>query len=138
MASRLRHKFETGIAAGVVLMALVASAWLAYASSAPSGTPSYPGVTTTTKAVPPTTAKPTAPTTKPPRHTTTTVAVGGHGSSPTTDPTVGPPAGTVSPSSGDPGSLPFTGAQIAWLVLLGLLCVGLGAALVRRRQRQRA
>jgi hypothetical protein len=34
----------------LVALALVASAWLAYATTAPNGTPSYPGTTTTTAA----------------------------------------------------------------------------------------
>jgi LPXTG-motif cell wall-anchored protein len=139
MATRLRHKIGTGMATIVVLMALSASAWLAYASSAPNGIPSYQGggnttttrpATTQTTAPQPTvtTAGPSTPTTR--KHTATTVDVGGEDTTNTT-------AGTVATDPGDDDNLPFTGAQTAALAAFGLACVGAGAALLYRR-RQRA
>jgi hypothetical protein len=50
MGARLRRNGKAGVVSMLVALALVASAWLAYATTAPNGTPSYPGTTTTTAA----------------------------------------------------------------------------------------
>jgi LPXTG-motif cell wall-anchored protein len=140
MATRLRHKISTGLATIVVIMALSTSAYLAYASSAPKGTPSYGGGTTTTTVSSDTTGHTTVTTaggntqtTKKPTPTTkktTQSTVAGQGTTNTTD-------GTVVTDPADDDNLPFTGAQTAALAVFGLTCVGAGAALVYRRRQQR-
>jgi LPXTG-motif cell wall-anchored protein len=142
MATRLRHKISSGVATSVVLIALSTSAWLAYASTAPNGTPSYPagGVTTTTRpstattgGSPATTVGGTTQTTKKPPTTTqpTDSTVGGNDTTNTTD-------GTVATDPSDDDNLPFTGAQTGALALFGVACLAAGAALVYRRRQQRA
>jgi hypothetical protein len=67
MGARLRRSGKAGVVSMLVALGLIASAWLAYASSAPNGTSSYPppSTTTTTKAPTTTTTLPTTTTTKP-------------------------------------------------------------------------
>jgi hypothetical protein len=77
MGARLRRNGKAGVVSMLVALALVASAWLAYATTAPNGTPSYPGTTTTTAApttTTTTTITTTTTTTTVPATTTTTVA----------------------------------------------------------------
>jgi hypothetical protein len=47
----------------IIMLALLGSAWLAYATTSPSGSGSYPGTTTTTVAATTTTNAPTTTTT---------------------------------------------------------------------------
>ncbi len=137
MATRLRYHIATGLAGIAVVIALTASAWLAYATTAPQGTPSYPGVTTTTTPSTATTAPhATTPTTS---HTPeTTVAVGDQGSG-NSPPTTG--TAMVSDNSshnGDDGLLPFTGAATLGVALVALACIAGGLILASRRRAQRA
>ncbi len=55
MGARLRRNGKAGVVSMLVAFALVASVWLAYATTAPNGSPSYPPPTTTTVTTPPTT-----------------------------------------------------------------------------------
>ena len=71
MGLRYRRTARASIAGLVVTFALIGSAWLAFATTAPAGTGSYPGTTTTTSTVKTTTT--TAP------KTTTTVCKPGNG-----------------------------------------------------------
>ena len=76
MGARLRRSGKAGVVSMLVALALIGSAWLAYASSAPKGTPSYPPPSTTTTTVGRATTTTTAPkttTTTAPKTTTTTV-----------------------------------------------------------------
>ena len=70
MAARFRRSARAGTAALLITLALICSAWLAYASGAPSGNGSYPPPTTST------TVKVTTTTTP---KTTTTVCKPGYG-----------------------------------------------------------
>jgi hypothetical protein len=76
MGARLRRNGKAGVVSMLVALALVASAWLAYASGAPNGTSSYPPPTTpkttTPTTVPPTTVPPTTPKTTTPKTTPAT------------------------------------------------------------------
>ena len=67
MGARLRRSGKASIIGFIIAIALIGSAWLAYATTAPSGTSSYP---TTTISQPTTTTAP---------HTTTTVCKPGNG-----------------------------------------------------------
>src|SRR6266850_4604292 len=51
MGSRIRRSTNATLVSMLVSLGLLCSAWLAYASSAPAGTSSYPGTTTTTTTV---------------------------------------------------------------------------------------
>ena len=63
MGARLRRSSKAGAITLLVAIALVTSAWLAYATSAPSGQAGSSGGVTTTTVVSPTTSKPTTTTT---------------------------------------------------------------------------
>ena len=77
MGARIRRSGKAGVVSMLVALGLIASAWLAYASSAPNGTASYPPPTTvpttTATTVPTTTTTPTTVKT-----TTTTVKQNEH------------------------------------------------------------
>jgi hypothetical protein len=62
MGARLRRSGKASIIGFLIAIALIGSAWLAYATTAPSGTSSYP---TTTVQQPTTTVKVTTTTVKP-------------------------------------------------------------------------
>jgi hypothetical protein len=78
MGARLRRTANATVTTLLVMFALVCSAWLAYASSAPNGTASYPPPTTTTTVQTTTTSVPKTTTTTVPT-TTTTVCKPGYG-----------------------------------------------------------
>ncbi len=67
MGARLRRSGKAGVVSMLVALALIGSAWLAYATSAPNGVSAYPPPSTTTTTVT------TPPTTVPATTTTTTV-----------------------------------------------------------------
>jgi hypothetical protein len=77
MGARLRRTANATVLSLLVMIALAGSAWLAYASSAPNGTSSYPPPTTTTTVKTTTTTVKTTTTTVP--KTTTTVCKPGYG-----------------------------------------------------------
>jgi|SwirhisoilCB2_FD_contig_71_4363178_length_320_multi_2_in_0_out_0_1 hypothetical protein len=66
MGARLRRRSMATFVGLMIVLALVGSAWLAYATTSPSGSGSYPGTTTTTvEATTTTTVKSTTTTTTP-------------------------------------------------------------------------
>ena len=151
MAARLTRGAKSALAAFAVAIALVASAWLATASTPPQGG-SYPGGTTTTTSTmsTTTTVKATTTTTHPTttttvHATTTSTSVASLGSSvpaSTTSTTAAKGAVGVGDAAADPGSdsfagLPFTGAQTLSLLMLAGCFVASGVVLVRGARHHR-
>jgi cytochrome bd-type quinol oxidase subunit 2 len=131
MGARLRRRSMATFVGLMIMLALLGSAWLAYATTSPSGSGSYPGTTTTTvQATTTTTVKST---------TTTTTPNGqckpGNGNGDKNHCHSGPPGG----GHGSP-HMRFidvaTSTSARWTIIAaGLLCLGLALVFQRRLRR---